>query len=435
MSPFVSKPTNQPYSLPVPLGALSPFFTLNCFLPIESEEQKFLWDYFTHVASRTFDCYDSMAADYDPRYSALLPSMASSDSTLLSAILAFSAYCLQMTGYAGEYGARAQSLFLEAFNSLTLSLTEDWVATEAMLPPLAAALLLYRCGGPNFSSLLSLARGAAIRISQVDNAFREDLRCQSLFALLAWTDVCTINAIEAPTAAAAEDSDTETAAGILPIVQALASQGNLCPDFGSWVTHPIYGFSQNLIKPMMQIGRLAKLRTSATTAIQATELNEKINMLEVELLEAYEEDAKSYENGTSSDPRELMHVNAAMHAAVSIMAYSRLRDTPWTSTHIRRQVATVLDEAEQVTPGSATTRALVFPLFIAGCEALDGASREFIEMRLEECHRLDPFQPAKIMDRIRRVWEIRDNDPGLNWLQWTTEGGPHFCLPPLACDY
>ncbi|KAH6697632.1 fungal-specific transcription factor domain-containing protein [Plectosphaerella plurivora] len=393
----------------------------------KSKEQKFLWDYFTHVASRIFDCYDSIPTDYDPRHSALLPAMGSFDATLLSSILAFSAYCLQMTGYAGEYGARASSLFSEAFNSLTVSLTEDWIATEAMLPPLAAALLLYHCGGPNFSSLLSLARGAAIRISQVDNSFREDLRCQSLFALLAWTDVCTINAIAAPTVAAtpAEDSDTETAASILPIVQAITSQENLCPDFGSWVTHPIYAFSQKLIKPMMQIGRLAKLRTSATAAIQITELNEKIEMVELDLLEAYKEDTKSYEDGTSSDPGELMHVNVAMHAAASIMAYSRLRDTPWTSTHIRRQVATIIDEAKQVTAGSAATRALVFPLFIAGCEALDGASRDFIGMRLGDCHRLDPFQPAKITDRMRKVWEIRDNDPGLNWLQWTTELHSH----------
>lgn len=68
------------------------------------------------------------------------------------------------------------------------------------------------------------------------------------------------------------------------------------------------------------------------------------------------------------------------------------------------------------------SRSRAFPLFVAGCEAVDAAARETTaSSRLAQQRGLLFNPPGYLAKILRRVWGIRDADPGLGWDAWTVE--------------
>ncbi|RMJ15204.1 hypothetical protein CDV36_005111 [Fusarium kuroshium] len=137
--------------------------------------------------------------------------------------------------------------------------------------------------------------------------------------------------------------------------------------------------------------------------------------LEEALLVAHDLDL-NMANGNPGDPEALLHVNEVMHLAASIMFYTRIRDLPSTVPLIRRQVAKVQSESCCVDTNSLSSRALVFPLFIAGCEAVDSSVRELIKQRLISCQNYDAIRAQTLVGQLEQIWELRDREPGL--LYW-----------------
>ncbi|RSL75626.1 hypothetical protein CEP51_010714 [Fusarium floridanum] len=128
--------------------------------------------------------------------------------------------------------------------------------------------------------------------------------------------------------------------------------------------------------------------------------------LEEALLVAHDLDL-NMANGNPGDPEALLHVNEMMHLAASIMFYTRIRDLPSTVPLIRRQVAKVQSESCCVDTNSLSSRALVFPLFIAGCEAVDSSVRELIKQRLSSCQSYEAIRAQTLVgQRLLRAGDL-----------------------------
>lgn len=150
------------------------------------------------------------------------------------------------------------------------------------------------------------------------------------------------------------------------------------------------------------------------------EMEASADALEEALLIAHNRDT-NMASDNPGDPEALLYVNEAMHLAASIMFYTRIRDFPSTVPLIRRQVAKVQSEACCVDTNSLSSRALVFPLFIAGCEAVDISVRELIKQRLSSCQSYAAIRAQTLVGQLEQIWELRDREPGLPWVQWATK--------------
>ncbi|KAB2570883.1 hypothetical protein DBV05_g10462 [Lasiodiplodia theobromae] len=231
------------------------------------------------------------------------------------------------------------------------------------------------------------------------------------------------------------------------------TQNNFAPEFYGWVTHPIFAFSPRLINPLLKIGRNLRLQTWQAVQPPSQESmvveahpnvpkppvaeDAQILSLEEELRLARDGDTETEAHRISSsgdggsdnagDPMPLVCLNEAMHAAARILIDSRLRRLPFTAPSIREHVNRVVCETSKITDASRVSHALAFPLFVAGCEAVDTAARETIASRLVRQRGLLFNPPGYLVKILRRVWGIRDADPGLDWTAWTSEISHDFC--------
>jgi hypothetical protein len=126
----------------------------------------------------------------------------------------------------------------------------------------------------------------------------------------------------------------------------------------------------------------------------------------------------------SKDHPDLLRLNEAMYSAVILLFYTRLRDVSWTAPLIRQQVKNICEELAQISPLSRTSNNIMFPLYTAGCEAVDMAARAQIEDRMRQ---LPPTgywfnQTAKLTSSLHHIWVVRDNIPGATWVEWSQEG-------------
>ncbi|KAF6788756.1 hypothetical protein CSOJ01_14937 [Colletotrichum sojae] len=389
-----------------------------------SPAKTLLWQYFVTVSSRQFKCWEgSEAMGFDDPLGSLLSAMATFDGPLRSAALAFSAT---------EY-ARAQPsnpplqstalLYHEALQMLTSTRGSVPLDAHRLLPPIAAALLLFRVEGVDQVSsgrLLALARSAATCARSLHREGRQnDSRWSILMALLKWTDICTVNSLFSQSPSVVE------ACASVPVYE--EEIRNFSSEFRDWIIHPIYTFSRHLIDPLLRIGRLVQLRKQVSGWSAGIEA--EAEALEELLLQSYDRDLDASTSRPAEDPDQVLRVNEAMHAATSIMYYTRVRDVPFTAPFIRRSVARVQQEADVVDSNSLSSRALVFPLFVAGCEAVDEDVRDLITQRILASKRHPELQAPKIVNHLRRIWDIRDAEPGLSWLEWSAKAAA--VLEPL----
>ncbi|KAH7276115.1 hypothetical protein MRS44_005707 [Fusarium solani] len=379
-------------------------------------EHMLLWHYFINTSSQFFRCWDndesaSRSLHWQDPLSAVLPSIAAVDETLASAVLAFSAYYYTRAHPTQASGVSFQSHHNKALRTLISRKFDATPTPDSLLPPLAAALLLFRIDEYSRSYLLPLAKSAATCIKSIDpRRHQHDKRFDALTALLAWTDICTSSSL-GPLQSSPTVSSRLT----------LDDYGEDCnpwPGFERWITHPAYAFSRRLIGPLMRMAKLTQAKRTLQTC--TTEMEASADALEEALLVAHNRDINSASDNPG-DPVALLHVNEAMHLAASIMFYTRVRDLPSTVPLIRRQVAKVQSESSCVNVNSLSSRALVFPLFIAGCEAVDISVRELIKQRLSSCQSYAAIRAQTLVGQLEQIWELRDREPGLPWVQWTSK--------------
>ncbi|RSM08160.1 hypothetical protein CEP52_004893 [Fusarium oligoseptatum] len=108
-----------------------------------------LWHYFINTSSQFFRCWDSddstgKSVHWQDPLSAVLPSMAAVDDTLASAVLAFSAYYYTRANPMQPSSVSVQRHHNKALKALISSKFDATPTPDSLLPPLAAALLLFR---------------------------------------------------------------------------------------------------------------------------------------------------------------------------------------------------------------------------------------------------------------------------------------------------
>lgn len=379
-------------------------------------EHMLLWHYFTNTSSQFFRCWDNdssmgKSVHWQDPLSAVLLSMAAVDETLASAVLAFSAYYYTRAHPAQASSVSCWSHHNKALKALISTKFETIPTPDSLLPPLAAALLLFRIDEYSRSYLLSLAKSAAACIKSIDpSRHQHDKRFDALTALLAWTDICTRSSL----------GPLESSPVVLSrlALDDYGEDGSPWQGFERWITHPAYAFSRRLINPLMTMSRLTQAKRAGHTWV--AEMEASANALEEALLVAHNRD-NNMASDNPGDPEALLHVNESMHLAASIMFYTRIRDLPSTVPLIRRQVAKVQSESSCVDVNSLSSRALVFPLFIAGCEAVDISVRELIRQRLSSCQSYAAIRAQTLVGQLEQIWELRDREPGLPWVQWTSK--------------
>jgi hypothetical protein len=187
--------------------------------------------------------------------------------------------------------------------------------------------------------------------------------------------------------------------------------------FQSWTSHPIYSFSPRLVNPLLRIGRLLQKQLlgesdlDPTWAAQVTEAEEL-------LLDARERDVNSAKSVLgSSDPATVLALNESMYAAGAILIYARIYGLPSTANFIRRQTQLVTEEIDKIPVESRVSFAIIFPLFIAGCEAVEQPMRNIIIKRLRNVKGVT-YDRGDLTGALNRIWSIRDLEPGLPWPHW-----------------
>ncbi|KAF7555981.1 hypothetical protein G7Z17_g1686 [Cylindrodendrum hubeiense] len=196
---------------------------------------------------------------------------------------------------------------------------------------------------------------------------------------------------------------------------------NFCADFQNWTSHPVLAFSPRLINPLLRLGQLLELQHSNWTLTGQNDLSDldlevQVEQLEGALLSARNSDLVTSQS-RSADPIELGSLNDAMHSAAAILLYARLKGMPSTATLIRHHVGIVTGKISNIDHNSRTSYAIVFPLFTAGCEAVDLAVRSAIVRRIRALKGLF-YNRGDLVGALRHIWEIRDREPGLAWLEW-----------------
>ncbi|KAG7147456.1 hypothetical protein HYQ46_003687 [Verticillium longisporum] len=86
----------------------------------------------------------------------------------------------------------------------------------------------------------------------------------------------------------------------------------------------------------------------------------------------------------SADPAAVLALNESMYAAGAVLLYARIHGLPPTAPFIRRQTQIIVDEVSKIPVDSRVSFAIVFPLFIAGCEAMEQMMRDAIVQRLRD---------------------------------------------------
>ena len=80
---------------------------------------------------------------------------------------------------------------------------------------------------------------------------------------------------------------------------------------------------------------------------------------------------------------ELIAVNAAFHFAGLIHLYRRVLVMPKEDPEVQRAVREIAGKSDEVRHGGSAEACLIFPMFTAGCEAVDVDLREKFLKRLQ----------------------------------------------------
>ncbi|KAH6959806.1 fungal-specific transcription factor domain-containing protein [Ilyonectria sp. MPI-CAGE-AT-0026] len=386
----------------------------------DSPSSMSLFDYFVKLTQTHFVFWqtDSPTTDsYINPFQRTLPLMALKYPALRAAALAYSA---QQIDAAANQQPNTQSKSMVLAETARRLLCATWDTpreADDFLATIAAAMLVYWTNFKLHDALLPVARSAAACILyQQDRRLPKNINYLVIMAMLRWTDISSLHwsknlkfPLDENVFRMMEPGEDEQVCGL----------GN---EYIGWHLNPLYGCSQRLLKPLMRIGMLIQKKQSLKDIDESTpeweSLVKDMDSLEEELLTARECDMHEYQAPVKG-PRGLWHLNEAIHAAASLLFYTRLKDVPYTAPFIRRLTSVIVNEVYHVSHGSSIPIGFTFPLFVAGCEALDTATRaSILDLESKLCQGW-PNPKGQFRSTFLYVWNLRDNNPGLTWSSWS----------------
>ena len=124
----------------------------------------------------------------------------------------------------------------------------------------------------------------------------------------------------------------------------------------------------------------------------------------------------------AADSAALLHLNEAYHMSALLLFYTRLRHMTLSVPLIRRYVKQIIEKVSLISVHSHVSRALIFPLYVAGCETVDEKLREAILRRIRLFNGVLLNRGNRLISILQHVWDIRDSNPELPWHEWINEG-------------
>jgi len=112
---------------------------------------------------------------------------------------------------------------------------------------------------------------------------------------------------------------------------------------------------------------------------------------------------------------EMLAVNDAFHWAGLIHICKRVYGMRSDDPTVQGYVRNIIGALHRVRSGSTAEHGMIFPMFTAGCEALDETQRQNILGRLYTVERSGMMQVGRARSLMVRVWET-----GMCWESLTT---------------
>lgn len=386
-----------------------------------SAPRRFLWQHFLHVTRNGFLCLDpkhfAHMQDFQDPFVVTLPRMALFDDDLRAAIFYFSAFQYQ----ASTQDQKFLPLMRETAREASLAVVPHAMGLESndekLLAKITVGLFLHLYGPEQRETHLEVAWSlAGTFLSNLRQRKRvPSIPARLILALLRWSRIATLCSLRQ-----ARPEYWHNTYDMLEMDEEEIGQ-NFCADFQNWTSHPVLAFSPRLINPLLRLGQLLELQQSKWAATGQLELSDPNLNAQVEVVEASLRSARTRDfvtsHSRSADPIELGSLNESMHSAAVILLYARLKGMPSTATQIRHHVGIIVGKIGNIDQDSRTSYAIIFPLFTAGCEAVDSSMRAAIVRRLRVRKGLF-YNRGDLIGALRQIWEIRDREPGLTWLEW-----------------
>lgn len=424
----------------------------------QSTTRRFLWDYFVNKASQIFLCWEPNDAKldkaYNDPYAEGLPALAVEHGPMRSASLALSAFHYTGGGRDLLNNSVIASLMLEASQALAAT---RWVAPEdpkQLLATVGTASLLYLLDPGSYADMLPLSRSAILCLATSSECHvRKEISYQVVMQIFRWADICAqcslLRYVPIP------DESTQLRLEFRADEQA----AQLPISYTGWFVHPLYAFAEDLVNPLRRIAWLIRARqqghivaagattTSSDPPVQANIQNHQAQGADgsptilQDRFGALVEEAEQLIRTASSKVRldqfhstysvledapdlktDLNHLATAIHSAIVILFFTRLRDTPWTAANIRFHVRNVIEHLGSLETQSRFSNGVVFPLYVAGLEAVDLENRLAVLKRLKRLPGIWAQREERLTGSLQHVWEIRDQDPGAVWNSWVHQG-------------
>ncbi|PNH41590.1 hypothetical protein VD0004_g5532 [Verticillium dahliae] len=340
---------------------------------LASSERRFLWQYFLSIAEADFLCVDwedvGHLYDFQHPYITTLPRMALSTDALRGAIFCFAASQYQLRHGRSDFEATKGFTSSEAALALSAQMSRD-TDESGLLSMISAATLLHWYGTEPHDYL----RVASLLVSQYLTRTKSTTNATTSFPEVPltefrWSVVSTLCSLQQPSSPLGGHPDP------------------------SWPAH--------------------------------------VSEAEDMLLQARDRDINVSRSALgSADPAAILALNESMYAAGAVLLYARIHGLPPTAPLIRRQTQIIVDEVSKIPVDSRVSFALVFPLFIAGCEAMEQMMRDTIVQRLRDPGGVT-YVRGDLVGALRQIWDIRDLEPGLPWPHWVRKVEPRYRISCL----
>lgn len=385
---------------------------------LSSPERRFLWQYFLHITKDGFLCLDEQnlsrfQGSQDP-FIAIIPQMAISNESLRSAIFCFAAFQYNTNRSGDEFHQLVRDCSRRASVALKSELPSLGAQSWSLFSIVACGIFLHHFGQDD-SEYLHYASTLAVGYFRRPQSSSHLLApfIQLILSMLRWSIISTVCSFQI----SRKPVSDKIYRGLE--MRREEVEHNYLPSFRDWTNHPIYAFSPRLVNPLLRLARLLDIQKSRSTVnncISDASMGMEMIKLEEELLTAREADLDLSKTGTT-DPKELRSLNEAMHAAAFLLFYARLKGMPFTAPLVRKKVQVIVSEIGKIPVTSRVSHAVLFPLFIAGCEAVEGEGRRRILERLRTPRGLT-YNRKDVCLSLEHVWQVRDLDPGSRWPDW-----------------
>lgn len=405
---------------------------------LASPRRQFLWQYFLYNIKSNALCLDlqdvnRLAPGFQDPFVVTLPRMAFASPGLRGAVLYFSMFQYKALHSQQELESAMNVAWREASQSLQAHIAElHQDDGEGMMAAISACCMLSWCAPARRQDYLRLAVRMVVAFLEKSRPGRKipDTFRELVLTSFRWTTISSLCSLQPP-----PNILNNKICKLIELDSHEASR-NFSTEFSNWISHPIFAFSLRLVNPLLRMGQLAQLQFSRLSEEDQGEdededededecddtLGGRISAIEDMLLNARALDVDATASFLGpTDPQGVLFLNEAMHACCVILFYTRFRGVPFTAPLIRGQVQIVANEISKVRSDSRVLYASVFPLFIAGCEAVDSAARKAIAEGLRYPKGIF-FDRGDIVAALQHIWQIRDNHPGLAWPHWVNHG-------------